>query len=801
MLNVSRSTSVLAPLLVAVGCLTACGGAQSRFDSHMKHGQAYFTKGDYNKASIEFRNAMQIEPKNTEARLSAGRAAEKLNRPRDAYGLYQAVVDAAPDNVEARERLARLLVYSHGANEALKVIEPGLTKHPDDAVLLALRSAARIQLNNQAGAVADADRALQLAPGNEDAIAIRAGLYKHAGDLPAAKALVQAAVVKSPNSESLRDMLIDFALLGNDAPEAEKQFNELIRIAPQHAGYRYRLAILYSRTHQLDEAQHVLEDAVKAMPKSDQAKLALVDFLSAQRTPAQAQQVLRGFIDRDPGDYELRLGLGGLLLHSGATKEAVEVYNEVIRRDGTGPNGLVARDRLAEIASSQGHDDEALKLVAEVLQKNARDNDALARRAAIELSRGDPAGAIGDLRALLRDLPQSVPVQRMIARAYVANGQPGLAEQALRAAMDVAPKDMALRSQLAQLLLDTQRSEQAVAMLEEAVRSAPKDASLRVQLIQAYLGRKDFERARRGAEDLKTLTPEAAGPFYLAGMAAVGQNKLDEAQKQFEHALTLQPNAFDALSALARLDIGRGQRAQALTLVKSAVDREPTSAPFLNLLGELYLGQKDAALARDTLTRATAAAPKWWVPFRNLAVAKLSTGDVDGATVAYETALKDSPGEVQLVGELASIYESRNRIDDAIALYDGAYRRNPHMPLVANNLAMLLVSYKHDRASLDRARDITADFASSSDGTLLDTNGWVRFKRGEYAEALPVLGRAADRAPDSKEIRYHLGMAELHAGQPDRARADLESAVSGSAKFFGSDEARMTLASLKSSSG
>jgi Flp pilus assembly protein TadD len=77
----------------------------------------------------------------------------------------------------------------------------------------------------------------------------------------------------------------------------------------------------------------------------------------------------------------------------------------------------------------------------------------------------------------------------------------------------------------------------------------------------------------------------------------------------------------------------------------------------------------------------------------------------------------------------------------------------------------------------------------------------VRFKRGEYAEALPVLGRAADRAPDSKEIRYHLGMAELHAGQPDRARADLESAVAGAAKFFGSDEARTTLASLKSSSG
>jgi Flp pilus assembly protein TadD len=181
--------------------------------------------------------------------------------------------------------------------------------------------------------------------------------------------------------------------------------------------------------------------------------------------------------------------------------------------------------------------------------------------------------------------------------------------------------------------------------------------------------------------------------------------------------------------------------------------------------------------------------------------AKLSAGDVPGAIAEYEVALKAAPAEIQVVTELASVYETHGRVDDAIALYEGAYRRYPHVPVVANNLAMLLANHRTDRASLDRARDLTADFASSTDGTLLDTNGWVRFKRGEYTEALPVLGRAVDHAPDSKEIRYHLGMAELHAGETDRARADLETALSGSAKFFGADEARSTLASLKSSAG
>jgi hypothetical protein len=44
-------------------------------------------------------------------------------------------------------------------------------------------------------------------------------------------------------------------------------------------------------------------------------------------------------------------------------------------------------------------------------------------------------------------------------------------------------------------------------------------------------------------------------------------------------------------------------------------------------------------------------------------------------------------------------------------------------------------------------------------------------------------------------------MAELRAGQNDRARADLEAAVEGSSKYLGADEARTALASLKARAG
>jgi len=47
----------------------------------------------------------------------------------------------------------------------------------------------------------------------------------------------------------------------------------------------------------------------------------------------------------------------------------------------------------------------------------------------------------------------------------------------------------------------------------------------------------------------------------------------------------------------------------------------------------------------------------------------------------------------------------------------------------------------------------------STDASLLDTAGWVHFRRREYREAVNLLERAADHSPDSKVIRDHLGKA------------------------------------------
>ena len=724
--------------------------------------------------------------------------AERRGNIRDAIDFYQAALDLQPKDDRARASLAKVFVLGGATQRALEIVSPGLLEHPDNPDLLAARAAARHQIKDDGEARTDAERAVQVAPTNENAIAVLTALALRAGDNARALSLASDAVTKAPASVDLRRILASVYLSAGQPDKAEEQMRKIITLEPGEMTPRMQLATHYVELHRLDEAQQVLEEAVRDLPHRDGAKLALVDFITTQRSREQAEKVLRDFIAREPDNEDLRLGLGMLLQRAGATQEAVATYREIIRREGTRGKGLAARDRIAAIDIAENREDDARKLIAEVLTESSRDDDALIMRANLELAHNDPTNAVVDLRSVLHDQPKSVVLQRSLARAYIDEGQPAMAEEALRAAMEAAPGDVSLKISLAQFLIDTERASQAVRLLEDTVTSAPGDASAREELVHAYIANGDLRGARTAAEALKALRPDDAQGYYLAGLIAHDENRPADSEKNLERALELQPASLDILTSLTRFSLERGHGEVAIARLRHSLERNPDDVQLLDLLGATYLDLKDLTDATEVLTRAISLAPNSWVAYRDLAKVRLAANDVSGAIEKYRAALKVAPTQPRVVTELAGLYESQGRIDEAIASYEALYKTDPAgQRLAANNLAMLLVTYKTDKVSLDRARALTVGFATSDNASFLDTVGWVRFKRREYKDAVVVLERAADRSPDSKVIRYHLGMAELRTGEREHARTNLESALSGAGDFAGSEEARSALASLK----
>lgn len=786
-------------VVAVVALLAGCGGAQSRYASHMSRGSDFFEDGNFEKARVEYSNALQILPNDADGRYKLGRTMEKLGKLREAASMYQGAIDSDADHAGARAALGRVFVFAGAPQRGLDLVEPGLAKHPDDPELLTVRAAARAQLDQAEAALTDAERAVRLAPDNQNAVALLASLYRQREESPRAIELLKTTLARSPQSTELRQVLWLLYLSAGDKAGAEAEMRAVIEALPADLKPRYQLAIFLAGEKRLDDAEEVLKAAIEAAPENDEAKLVYADFLANQREPVRGVKALEEFIAKHPDNFDLALGLGAMHQAQNRSDAAVAVYQDIIAGAGKKPQGLIARNRIATIYIAQNKPELAKALVQEVLAENPRDNDALLLRGNLALQGNDPSAAIGDLRAVLRDQPDSVGVLRTLARAHMANNEAALAEEALQRAVALAPTDAEVRLELAQFLVQNGKGEQAVPLAEQTVRDNPTNVLAREILVRLYLERRDFAAARVAAEDLKTLAPDKAVGYYLAGMVAQAQQRNPDALASFERALELQPDAADALAAVMRVYLSANQPAKARERVQQTLERSPDNVAARNLLGEILLASQEYPAARAEFNKVIGLAPRWTLGYRNLALTETAARNETAAIAALEKGVAAAGQDFSLVADLAALYERRGEPDKAIAAYEALLAQRRGLPLAENNLAMLLVTHRKDQKSLDRARDLSEQFADSNNAALLDTHGWVLYRRGQYAESLTVLERARKIAPDAQVVRYHLGMAQFKNGQNAEARANLQAALDSQRVFSGADEARATLASITKS--
>jgi tetratricopeptide (TPR) repeat protein len=783
----------IAVIGLAALALSACGGAQARKARHIEKGQTFLTAGNFDKARIEFQNALQIAPTDPQARFEMGVVDEKLGKVREAAQFYQSTLDVSPDHLGATANLARLYVFSGVPDRAMELIKPALVKHPDDSELLTLRAAVRVQQKDLAGGQEDAERAVQLDPKNQDAVATLAGIYTSAKAYDKAQTLLEQSIAKIPESVDLRLALAQVYGSENRRADAERVLLELVHLRPEERAHRIRLAQFYASQNQFDGAERVLRDGIKAIPKDKELKITLIEFLAARRSQESAENELKAMVAADPQDVELKFVLAKFYQNTKRPALAETVYQQVIDSEKFNAAGLSARDRLAELKFLRNDVPGAQALIGEVLAKSPRDDDALILRGTIALAKKDPKSAIADLRSVLRDQPNAVGVLRSLARAHLANGEPAIAEETMRRAVEANPKDASLRLDLAQLLAQLGKPEQAQPIVAQLVKDQPNNFGALDTLFRVSASAKDYDAAKAAADAIVATQPKAALGYFYQGMMAEEGKRFDDALRLYGQAVDLQPDGLEPLQAQIRLLVTLKRTPDAIKRLDELIARVPKGALAPDLKGELLLSQGKTAEAQEAYRLAIARAPTWWQGYRGLAHAQFAAKDSAGAlaTLRGAESLVDQPDQLGM--EIAGYYEQSGKPDEAIREYEDLLGRSPQLDVAANNLAMLLVTYKKDSTSLDRAKSLSVRFADSANPSYLDTYGWVLFKHGEAAASVPILERVAAKVPDAPVVLYHLGMAQSEAGNSAQAVSNLTRAVNSGSKFSGLDEAKVTL--------
>jgi tetratricopeptide (TPR) repeat protein len=154
-----------------------------------------------------------------------------------------------------------------------------------------------------------------------------------------------------------------------------------------------------------------------------------------------------------------------------------------------------------------------------------------------------------------------------------------------------------------------------------------------------------------------------------------------------------------------------------------------------------------------------------------IAVADLlsESGAHEDAVKRIDAALAHSPGHPDLAYQRAVLLERAGRIDDAVQVLEALHRERPQDATSTNALGYTLADHKRD---LPRAAQLVREAlaAEPDNPAMLDSLGWVLYRRGDAAGAVRELARAYRLLQDG-DIGAHLGEAQWVAGRKDDARA------------------------------
>ncbi|MBW9261410.1 MAG: tetratricopeptide repeat protein [Candidatus Thiodiazotropha sp. (ex. Lucinisca nassula)] len=788
---------LLGSFLCAVLLLgTACSSKEDRKQSYFDRGMELYSQGNYTKARLEFKNVLQIDPKDADAYYMFGLLEEKEENWRKAFSLFFRAVELKPEHQDAQVHLGTIYVLAGETEKALEAAEAVLKITPDHSEALVLRGFALAKSGESNAAIEDVLSAFSTDPSNVEAASLLSALYADRGELD------RAIKIASDSLQQHRDRVASYLLLArlhakaNDDKAVVQVLTDLIQSNPNELQHRLHLVSYYKEKGNVKLAKTALKQAVNDLPDSEDAKLALVSYLKSNKDVVGAESLLSEYVAENEDNQTFKLELAKHHISLNRQAEALQVLSEVINQADLSTDGLMARTLKASLLIKEGSTQEASQLIEEVLEADPKYKDALLVRAGIALVSDDPDRGIADLRTLLREDPGHVKAHRLKARSHLKKGEVELARQSLEDAVTAQPQETATNFELVQLLIRTGELDDAEVVLQKMRKFAPKEISVLRGLGIVYLKQKNWDELLKVATTLQSEYEAEPLGYYYQGLVDQSNGRLEQSVESLTRSLELKPGAIDVLVALAKSYFGLKQVDEALNQVNQAVKTDPKHYLAYNLLGEIHLSQKRIEEAVKAFELSLSINEKWPVPYRNLVKVRLMEGKQADAIAMLRRGFENSQ-DPALGIELANTQDKLGQVDESKRIYQQILDKYPENMLAANNLAMILLRGEPDQVKKDQALKLVESFSTSENPIVLDTLGWTHYKRGETDKAISVLRRALRKNSKIPEIDYHLALAYEQIGDMDAARTHLDAALSSGKPFEGITEAKSLQARLQ----
>jgi tetratricopeptide (TPR) repeat protein len=775
-----RARKLRAPLAVLLACLVllaaGCSNPEKAKAEHVARGEAFLKEGRWQEASLEFRNAIQIDDNLAAAHWGLAQAYERLERGSEYIEELQRTVKLDPANVQARLRLANGYLAAFGRQKNAEFL--------GEAERLANEINAR-------------------EPSNPDGRILLANVVFLKGDAANAEKMIKEAVALDPRRVESHMGLARFYLQTNRPADAERVYNEAISVNDNSSLAHIEYGKFLTQSGRADAAEGQFRKAVEVDPNNRDVRWVLASYYLVNNKLDRAEEAYKAWAQLDWDKPEGKARLADYYATVGRFDDAANLYQEIVK---SAPDYTRGHYRLGEISLQRGDTQAARTHADELLKRNDKDSDALFLSARTNIATGKLKPAIEDLKKVLDAEPRSKLGLFFMSDALYRDGQ---LEQARARAGDLERyyQDF-LPAKLLQIQIgmdsgDVEGSKRAADELLKRLKDAAPSGDMTPQLLadvrtNAYLlrgkaalrlagqtpaqlaaARADFDAARQGA-------PNSPLPHVNLADAAAAERKWDEAGQHLEQALALDRTNFQALTALINLGVATGKVGEVRARVERLTQEQPQNASLQFLLGQAYRNgteqePADPQRAEAALRRAVELDPDFMQAYTALAEIYFGTQQPDRAIGEYKKITERRPDDFVAFRNIGLIESSRNNHDAAAEYYRRVLSIRPDEPIAANNLAALYGDHGqgNPEEAIRLAQDVLRRYPNEPG--FADTLGWVYYRRGLYRDSVEQLKRAvegaAKRGGDNSLYRYHLGAALAKNGDKAAARRELQKSL------------------------
>lgn len=350
------------------------------------------------------RRAVELAPRRLAGWEVLATALRALKRHDEALRAIERARALAPESAELRAEHALSLVEAGRQTEARRLLA-GLLQGEPQPLAYRARALLRFEQRDVEGALADLDRALELAPRDVDARWLRAQFRLEAGDLAGAEQDLTEVAAARPHLESVGRLLakVRAARSGEGDPllrasggtpeQRAKALEEALRERPDDPRALTNLGALRLEQGALDAGLRLLDRALELDPDLVAAWSSRGQLKAKQGKLEAAKADLSEAVKRAPKLAKVWANRAGILLNLGELKQARADLDRALELDpelyGAWISRAAVRRKQRDVAGAYQDLTRATKLRPDL-------GLAFARRASLRLGAGDRKGALAD---------------------------------------------------------------------------------------------------------------------------------------------------------------------------------------------------------------------------------------------------------------------------------------------------------------------------------------------------------------------------------------------------------------------